>query len=312
MKLIAIISEMTSLRVQLQQTKSSVVSIVPAVALAFAVLAPVSAECFEAGKEIIAFADFLYDSGDYLRAATEYKRYIFLFPEGKDVERAGFRTGLSYQRSGNPRSAIVEFNRLIRTFPESRSLCAVKFEIGRTYFLSGDYESAGNWFGSLSDPAISRDARYGLGWSLFEMGRWTEASDAFSGVSPEMSEWAAEGTNLPRKSPILSATLSVLVPGGGQVYCGRLGDGFYSLFLSGGFSLASLLSIRDGNRERGYLLGVAALGFYAGNIYGAALAAIDFNTGKISGYIRAISERARSMGLHLSTWEPKCLQGTAK
>jgi len=285
---------------------------VSVVAVILSLTASALAGGYDPGEGIIAFADFLYDSGDYLRAAIEYKRYIFLFPEGRDVERAIFRTGLSYRKSGKPKLAISEFKRLLRAFPGSGLSCVAKFEIGRTYFLSGDYGRAKEWFSSLSDPAISRDARCGLGWTLLEEGRWAEASDVLSAVSPELAGWARGGMNLPRRSPALSAILSTLVPGAGQIYCGRPGDGFYSFVLSGSFGLASYLSIRDGNTQRGYLLGAAAVGFYLGNVYGAALAAMDFNARKVRDYIRMIEERAKPLGLDLPGWRPRCTRGTAR
>ena len=46
------------------------------------------------------FAESLFQQGDFFRAITEYKRFIFFYPEDDLVEDSFFRIGESYFRAG--------------------------------------------------------------------------------------------------------------------------------------------------------------------------------------------------------------------
>jgi outer membrane protein assembly factor BamD (BamD/ComL family) len=45
-----------------------------------------------------AFAEALFTERDYYRAITEYKRFIFYFPQNTRIEKAAFRIGECYFR----------------------------------------------------------------------------------------------------------------------------------------------------------------------------------------------------------------------
>ncbi|MEO0108380.1 MAG: hypothetical protein ABIK62_04330, partial [candidate division WOR-3 bacterium] len=82
--------------------------------------------------------------------------------------------------------------------------------------------------------------------------------------------------------PILGSALSALVPGLGQVYAGRVGDGLYSLLVVG-TSAGLAYYYWKGHQEQDptYIKFVLAtsLGtlFHLGNVYGASIAARDYN-----------------------------------
>jgi hypothetical protein len=81
---------------------------------------------------------------------------------------------------------------------------------------------------------------------------------------------------LPRKSPVLAAALSMVVPGLGRVYIGRWPDGLMSFLLIG--STAALaaqgFSAEGQGSVRGWILGGIAGLLYAGNVYGSAIGAV--------------------------------------
>jgi TM2 domain-containing membrane protein YozV len=81
---------------------------------------------------------------------------------------------------------------------------------------------------------------------------------------------------LPRKSPLLAAALSMVVPGLGRVYLGRWPDGLLSFLLVGTTAaLAAQGFYQDGQGSvRGWILGGAAALLYAGNVYGSAVGAV--------------------------------------
>jgi TM2 domain-containing membrane protein YozV len=89
-------------------------------------------------------------------------------------------------------------------------------------------------------------------------------------------ELLARHDSLPRKSPLLAAALSMVVPGLGRVYLGRWPDGLLSFLLVGTTAaLAAQGFYKDGTDSvRGWILGGVAGLLYAGNVYGSAVGAV--------------------------------------
>jgi TM2 domain-containing membrane protein YozV len=81
---------------------------------------------------------------------------------------------------------------------------------------------------------------------------------------------------LPRKSPLLAAALSMLVPGLGRVYLGRWPDGLISFLLVGTTAALAAQGFYDEGRGsvRGWILGGVSALLYAGNVYGSAVGAV--------------------------------------
>jgi hypothetical protein len=81
---------------------------------------------------------------------------------------------------------------------------------------------------------------------------------------------------LPRKSPLLAAALSMVVPGLGRVHLGRWPDGLLSFLLVGTTAaLAAQGFYQEGQGSvRGWILGGVAALLYAGNVYGSAVGAV--------------------------------------
>ena len=100
---------------------------------------------------------------------------------------------------------------------------------------------------------------------------------------PTVSAWQQQDRELlrrydalPRKSPLLAAALSMVVPGLGRVYLGRWPDGLLSFLLVGTTAaLAAQGFYEDGQGSvRGWILGGVAALLYAGNVYGSAVGAV--------------------------------------
>ncbi len=91
------------------------------------------------------------------------------------------------------------------------------------------------------------------------------------------------------KKPGLGGLFSIF-PGGGHFYCGKIGDGLFSLFV---VSASALLSYyyydRDEDLKFGVALGAAIL-FYTGNIYGGINAVRNYNYYENEKYLHRILE----------------------
>lgn len=250
-------------------------------------------------SNILSYADHLYETRDYFRATSEYKRFIHLFPDEPRVERAGFRIGLCYQKSGNLENAIHAFRGILRKESSSEVARSVEYEIGKCYFLGRDYQKAGQVLGELNtDRALVM-----AGWSMLRGGRYAEASGYFlkaqtvrpggylSELSSRLSRESLKGEEIPRKSPILAALVSVPLPGAGRTYCGRFGDGVFS-FLIVSASYVAAYHYYDDDQD------VVALGFLAvglflhtGDIYGAAISARRFNAVSEEDFLKKIENK---------------------
>lgn len=103
---------------------------------------------------------------------------------------------------------------------------------------------------------------------------------------------------LPRRSGILAAILSAILPGAGQVYAGRYADGAVSLISVGALATGAFLCFHHRERALGGTLAVAASLVYAGNVYGACNAAKRFNS------VRAEGFRARLLERHIPAFDP--------
>lgn len=78
-------------------------------------------------------------------------------------------------------------------------------------------------------------------------------------------------SNKKKKSPFIAGLMSTIIPGTGKMYAGKIGEGFASLLLVSIFSVSTVEQFRNGgfSNPQTYLIGIPALLFYSGNIYGS-------------------------------------------
>jgi putative component of membrane protein insertase Oxa1/YidC/SpoIIIJ protein YidD/TM2 domain-containing membrane protein YozV len=204
----------------------------------------------------LSFADFLYSSGEYEQAAAEYLRVRFTAGSAGLSGYAGLMAGESYLRAE-------------------------------------DFSGARRAFLDLSPTPVSEFSRYGTARTLFAEARYAEARTMLDSVaSPSLAVRARtlpaqhlstmDGHGIPRRSRLASSLLSIVVPGAGQVYSGRAGDGAYSFLTVVGTGLVTWFfwaepALRDRTRVKVSIFGVLTALFYAGNIYGANVAARDYD-----------------------------------
>ena len=261
--------------------------------------------------ELFSFAEHLFKQEDYYRAAGEYERFIFNFPDDERADIAGFKIGLCHQKLGKFEKALLDFNKLIKRKEPVRNLISnwSSFEICRSCYLSEDYNRALAEIDKLSKSSlpeeVSSQILYLQGWCYLKQRQWGRAGDAFKGVSGQfpatglasvsdvLGNYSAGAKRLPKKSPLLAGFFSIVIPGGGQIYLGRNKDGIYSFALTGGTAALSSYYYHRDEKSISYLLaGLSAL-FYAGNVYGAVSGAELINVSRELNYLYEIEERAK-------------------
>jgi putative component of membrane protein insertase Oxa1/YidC/SpoIIIJ protein YidD/TM2 domain-containing membrane protein YozV len=229
----------------------------------------------------LGFADYLFSSGEYSQAAGEYLRVRFMSSQPGLSCYAGLMAGESYLRAGDLAQARHAFGDL--SAPTIRDLR--QYGIARTDFAAGDYVGTRTALGSITSPLLARQAMALDGWTFFRQRRFAEGASRISAIGsdgPSQRLSTMDGRDIRRRSRLASTLLSALVPGAGQIYSGRAGDGAYSFLTVAGTGLvtwwfAAEPAIRDRTRVKVSIFGVITALFYAGNVYGANIAARDYN-----------------------------------
>lgn len=259
---------------------------------------------YYAPENVRKFANFLYEQGDYLRAAGEYQRYLFYQPQ--ESEQIRYKIALCYRFAGDMEQAVHNFQILLRTHPEGRFTSQAYYQIGATYFLQGQFAQSARFLHEtlprIMDTRQHAEAEQLIGLSYLMQKQWSEAGAVFktlqgseaASVSQKATvyhSYAKNGADLPTRSPFLAGTLSAIVPGTGRLYTGRFSDAFTSLFIVG---LAGWQAYdgfqRDGlSSAKGWTLGTLCGIFYVGNVYGSVLSARVYNRRVADAFLATLS-----------------------
>jgi outer membrane protein assembly factor BamD (BamD/ComL family)/TM2 domain-containing membrane protein YozV len=254
----------------------------------------------------------LFDEGDYFRAITEYKRFIYFFPESNLLEMAYFKIGEAYFKGKRWEDAIHAFERLREKFPEGKLTDMSYYLTGMAYFYKKDYSSSRKQFKKIIDSFTTSelidDAMLQIAMSYVEEEKWLEALGSFRGIGKESNLYhfaenfasgLGEMDKLPLKSPALAGTLAAILPGAGHFYTGRERDGTTALLLNGAFIWGALESYNNKNYTVAGILTFFELGWYFGNIYSAVSSAHKYNKRLKNEYIKGLKEKGGiSLGIN--------------
>ncbi|MBU1262615.1 tetratricopeptide repeat protein, partial [bacterium] len=216
-------------------------------ALVFLYEEGLQAEDYSSPANILGFAEHLCEEGDYIRAASEYQRYLFFSDEKED--NIIYRIGLCYKKGGDFNKAYTWFERLIREYPESELLPSAYYESATSLLLMNRYEGSISKVKEGLGKGDEERLRYILGLNYLKQKRWDDSYALFSSIvqdknlmdsSSRLKGYTQERKNLPHKSPLLAGLLSSLLPGAGKIYCGRSKDGLFSLLIVGTTAWLSL------------------------------------------------------------------------
>jgi hypothetical protein len=262
-------------------------------------------------REYAAFADVLAKDGDCERAATEYKRVVFLGGNPMFGVWAQLKISRCYFADERWDASAEEFSKV--TTQEEASLTekeVAQLMSATSLFNSGQYVRCKkvllapldkiNIEASLvSNHGPSRLADTGsdltdethLLLALCEMGRgkWDDARLALNDIAEGSSEsrykqkalslstMVSEGPELQHKNSRLATALSVFIPGSGQVYAGRTSDGLRHFAVDVLLIYATARLVQDESYAGAYLLAGITIPFYLGNVMGAGASAEAFN-----------------------------------
>ncbi|MFH1283516.1 MAG: hypothetical protein ABII27_07615 [bacterium] len=221
----------------------------------------------------LAFADYLYKKSEFSRAVTEYYRVIYSYPFINKGGLVSLKLAMAY-------ASMKEFGKaegILNEILEGSLLASVKYAtyiaLAKCYYHEKRYslaiEEASNAFNEGADGSLAVSAKSLITWSYLSQNCWLDAAQFQEehGATEVMVQNIREGSMLPKKSPRIAGWLSFLLPGAGQVYAGRWGDGIVSFLINAAFGFAIYDSFRNDNKAAGWVFSVFELGWYSGNIY---------------------------------------------
>ena len=259
------------------------------------------------------FADSLFQEGDYLNAAHEYKRLLFLHPDAPQIDFIAFRVAASYQNAGKLGNAIRAYQLLIDTYPKSILVERAKNNIAQCHVLSGDSEqglaSLKRFLSEHKESSLAPRAHFTIGMLHADKAEWAQASRVwndvystypdtpFAEVSDRLARTIKNADTLPHRSPTVAGVLSALVPGSGQVYSGRTVDGLYTFVGMVVLGSASFYYADQERYEVAVPVGVLSMFFYGNGIYQSVQSARVFNVQRETQFRNRLQQEIRGSGL---------------
>jgi len=238
-------------------------------------------------ENIYSFAEYLFNEGQYERAAGEYQRLLFAsdsLPERADS--IFFKTALCYRFIDKYKKSIGYFHRIVDENAKSNLVDEAYFEISLNYSFIDSFERSNEILEShfLNDSVnnANTEVKQLIILNHIQQKEWDKAEDFLRDADTlpgRLSTFIEIGQNLPRKNPFLSGMFSAVIPGAGKFYCNRPADGFHSLVTVGITGWQSYEGFKaDGiHSVKGWIFGVVGGLFYLGNIYGSVVAADIYN-----------------------------------
>lgn len=271
----------------------------------------ITAPLFAAAES--AFADSLFQEGDYTNAAHEYKRLLFLHPDTPQSDFIAFRVAASYQNAGKLKNAIRAYQLLIDTYPESSLVARCKNNIAQCHILLGNSKhglsSLKQFLEEHTESNLAPRAHFTIGILHIDKREWIHARQVwrdvsltypkspFAEVSNRLAEKVKDIENLPRRSPTVAGVLSALMPGSGQIYNGRTMNGLYAFVSVAVLGSASLYYVNQERYEVAVPVSVLGLFLYGNSIYQSVQMARAFNIQQEQYFQNQLQQEIRNSGL---------------
>ena len=243
-------------------------------------------------------ADHFFQEGDYYRAITEYKRFLFFFPHNARTEEAQWKIAKSYFNGEKWEEAISASDNLMKKFPSTEYKAEALLLTGLCFKEKKEYSQARFFFGKAKEEAAGAptadEAQWQIAATYLKEEKWQEASYEYRKINKSSklylkSEYFAQGLDriheIPQKSPATAGVLAAIVPGSGHLYCERYRDASIAFLLNGAFIWGMVEAFERKNYVVGGILTFFELGWYSGNIYSAVASAHKYNRRKKQEYL---------------------------
>ena len=216
------------------------------------------------------FANYLFSEGDYIRAASEYER--FLFYSGSFNDSILFRIGLCYQLLEHHDLALEVFDKIL-IHRERFQLDSI-VHVARLYSLF----RLERWEAIKSTQPVNDVEFYFYYYAKAMTHPCAIDTSIFARIKDDslengLRELSQKRLIFKKKSPLMAGVLSAFLPGFGKIYIGRIGDGLFSLAATSLTALISYQAFEEKRNLTGLTTAVIATSFYMGTIYGSRIGA---------------------------------------
>lgn len=235
-------------------------------------------------------AQHLMKEGEYYRAVTEYKRFLYYFPESPRADAAHLRIVEAYVRGQWWEDGIRKARELLDMGISREIKARALFFMGvcqiRLGLLGEARESLVGVTQVSEDPELRGRAEYLLGETYALQGDWDEVIRFLESLPQEssLSRRGLQKAHLVRskspsqeKSPWVAGALAAILPGAGHLYTERYLDAALAFSVNAAFASAAVEATRKDNLPLAGGLAAAELVWYAGNIFSAVGSAHKFN-----------------------------------
>ena len=223
--------------------------------------------------KILEFGNHLFKQKDYLRAAIEYERFLYLSNEQNDTIL--FKTGLCHQFRERYEYAIESFKKVIQS-DSSNLISPARLAIMYNYSKLQKWDDIRS-FGYQND-----DEFYFYYLATMELDSIEWDPDLFNNVLDDSLRSAlyridSERHRIKPKSALFSSVLSAIMPGLGKAYIKRSGDALFASGMTGFAALVSWKAFEANLIITGVITSGITLSFYLGTIYGSYIGAQLYN-----------------------------------
>ena len=225
------------------------------------------------------FGNYLFDEKDYLRSVYEFREY--LKSENNDTIR--FRMAFAFSEIGRLTEAGDNFKGL---FFSSLLSEEAKLEYFKIKFFEGntdvfrDLVQTSPFVPQTYQKDISRLNQLSYLIEGNSLPDSSEIENLFSDNEKiELLKFYLRKKNPGYKSPTTASVLSAIVPGLGKIYADEIGDGVTAFVFTGLLTFLAYDNFKAEHNFRAWIFTGLASWFYAGNIYGSAAAAQNYNAG---------------------------------
>lgn len=255
------------------------------------------------------YGDNFRQMGEYYRAITEY--YLALFNEENNCKKADL-----YIKIGESYFLAKQNNDVLENYDKADKLCPEKHDYilylrGRYFFVRGYYQMSTLVWKRMEhnkmkellvglSKGMEGDKQQARDYLLKYADKHKGSASKIKGIIDYMASH-----NIKKKSPILALTLSALLPGAGQIYTAHYGEASMSFVVNGIFAFLAYQGLRKAQNIPNYgytefgFWSFIGMGFYLGNIYGAALSAERYNKNQRLLYRSGMIKEIKSSGFSL-------------
>lgn len=279
----------------------------PLIVLLLIIAGPMPGLCrAQSESEVYSSAETLFQKRVYEAAITEYLRFGWLYPQSKLVSYTRYKIGLSHLATGNGELGRKYLEGILN---DEKTPFSVKYEaqltLAKSYMKDEECNLAELEFNDLLTYSLRKDQiielRFWKGWNFllesnferasseFEKLREGKTKNFYSSQASLLVEESRRGLNLPRRSPQLAKLLSTFLPGSGQIYCGKIGQGLISAILNGTLGYFTWKAMKDRHYYEGSALYLFVWSrYYWGSRYNAKRFAIMYNEKKKREYLNSL------------------------